>query len=184
MRYLLAWAVSVTVAMSSSIAFADDSSDCRDNNDHDVRIKTCSTVIDRDPTNVVAYHNRGVSYQFKGDLDRAITDYSIAIELNPNYAPAYDSRGRAYARKGDYTHAVADVTKASELAPKNTPRPKTNAPAPPKTDAVARMKGDEGKEAPEISQGPVGAWPPWGRPQTGRSPHNKAAQQVRGVQYP
>jgi hypothetical protein len=57
--------------------------------------------------------------------------------------------------------AVADVTKASELAPKNTPKPITSAPAPRKPDAVTRMKGDESKEGPEISQGPVSGWPPW-----------------------
>ena len=161
MRRVLLWAMSAMLTMLPTTAFADDSRDCLDNKDHDLRIKACSVVIEGDTRNAIAYHNRGVSYQFKGDLDRAITDYSKAIELNPNYAPAYDSRGRAYARKGDYTRAVADVTKANELAPTNTPRPKTSAPAPRNTDVVARAKRDESKEAPEISQGPVGVWPPW-----------------------
>ena len=50
-------------------------------------------MIQRNPKDVVAYHNRGDAYGLKGDIDRAISDYTKAIELNPNYAPAYNSRG-------------------------------------------------------------------------------------------
>ena len=75
-------------------------------------------MIEHNPKDVVAYHNRGEAYGLKGDIDRAISDYTKAIELNPNYVPAYNSRGRAYTRNGDYMRAVADVTKAGELTSK------------------------------------------------------------------
>jgi tetratricopeptide (TPR) repeat protein len=92
--------------------------DCLNSKDHDLRIESCSAVIQHNPNDVVAYQNRGDAYGLKGDIDRAISDYTKAIELNPNYAPAYNGRARAYTRNGDYIHAVADVTKAGELTSK------------------------------------------------------------------
>ena len=92
MRRALLWPMSAMLTLLPTTAFADDSRDCRDNNNHDLRIKACSLMIEGDPRSAIAYYNRGVSYQFKGDLDHAITDYNKAIELNPNFAPAYDNR--------------------------------------------------------------------------------------------
>jgi tetratricopeptide (TPR) repeat protein len=126
---------------------ADDSKrDCLEDSNHDQRITACSAVIDANPNDAIAYYRRAVAYQFKGEIDRAISDYTKAIELNPRHAAAYDGRARAYASKGNYTSAVADVTmaaelgangeqlkkvstevgptKASELAPTSTPPPK------------------------------------------------------------
>jgi len=140
MRTLLPVAASAIFAMLSAAALADDKSDCRNNGNRDLQIKGCSALIERDAKDAMAYHNRGVAYQFKGDLDRAIADYNKAIELRPNYARAYESRGSAYASKGVFTNAVADVTKASELAArkKAPPGPKTAAAKPPHTKVAAK----------------------------------------------
>ena len=120
-------------------ALADDKSDCRNNGNRDLQIKGCSALIERDAKDAMAYHNRGVAYQFKGDLDRAIADYNKAIELRPNYARAYESRGSAYASKGVFSNAVADVTKASELSRKmGPPAAKTAAAKPPNTKVAAK----------------------------------------------
>jgi tetratricopeptide (TPR) repeat protein len=124
MRRLLASAASVIVVVWSTGVLADDKSDCLEGIGHDLRIKSCSAVLDRNPNDAAAYYARGVAHQFKGDIDRAISDYNKAIELNPYHASAYDGRGRAYASKGDYTNAVVDVTTATELAPKSAPEPK------------------------------------------------------------
>jgi tetratricopeptide (TPR) repeat protein len=110
------------LVLVSTAALADNKSDCLDSKDHDLQIKSCSAMIQQNPMDVVAYHNRGDAYGLKGDFDHAIADYTKAIEINPNYAPAYNSRGRAYTSKGDYVHAVADVTRAGELTPKVRPR--------------------------------------------------------------
>ena len=110
------------LALASTAALADSKTDCLNSKDHDLRIKSCSAIIQHNPKDVIAYHNRGEAYGLKGDHDRAIADYTKAIEINPSYAPAYTSRGRAYTSKGDYVHAVADVTRAGELAPKPVPK--------------------------------------------------------------
>jgi tetratricopeptide (TPR) repeat protein len=106
--------------VSSPPAFADVKGDCFAHRDYDVRITSCSEIIRSEPKNAIAYHNRGVAFQSKGDLDRALADYDKAIQLDPSYRSAYDARGRIYATKGDYTRALADVTRASELAVKTT----------------------------------------------------------------
>ena len=139
----------IAVLLCTSAA-ADDDRDCRDHKDLDLRIKSCSTLLERDSKNAVAYHNRGIAFQSKGDLDRAIADYSKATELKPAYAAAYESRGRAYASKGDYVHALADVTRASELLPRkapaqgagpDAPRPQAGKSPPRKPKAVATRVG-------------------------------------------
>jgi tetratricopeptide (TPR) repeat protein len=159
MRHALPMAASVFVAMVSAAALADDKSDCLNNGDHDLRIKGCSTLIEREPKHAVAYHNRGVAYQAKGDLDRAIADYNKAIELKPNYARAYDSRGKAYASKGVYTNAVADVTKASELTRKKAPAPQAGTPAPPAVKAAA--KPTRATKSGVEKQATDNTWPSW-----------------------
>jgi tetratricopeptide (TPR) repeat protein len=117
-----------TAALAESLrlepqpALADKKRNCLDSKDHDLRIESCSAMIQHNPKDVVAHHNRGDAYGLKGEIDRAISDYTVAIVLNPNYAPAYNSRGRAYTSKGDYLRAVADVTKARELIGKEHKR--------------------------------------------------------------
>ena len=135
-------ALAESLWLESAIALADKKTDCLNSKDHDLRIDGCSTMIQRNPKDVVAYHNRGDAYGLKGDIDRAISDYTEAIELNPNYAPAYNSRGRAYTRKGDYVRAVDDVTKAGELTRKVRSR------------ATGKQKGAANQE-------PLEAWWAW-----------------------
>ena len=88
---------------------------CFHQKDAQLKIKGCSDLIDRNPKDAAAYHNRAEAYSMAGDLDRAIADYSKTIEIKPDTVGAYDGRGRAYAAKGDYVRAVPDVTKAREL---------------------------------------------------------------------
>src|SRR5262245_13953507 len=112
-----------SLVLVSTVALADDKSDCMDGKDQDLRIKACSAIIDRNPKDSFSYHNRGEAYELKGEVDRAIADYTKAIVSDPNYAPAYNGRGRAYVSKGDYVRAVDDVTRAGELTRKVQVRP-------------------------------------------------------------
>jgi tetratricopeptide (TPR) repeat protein len=171
---MLRWVVAAGLVLLTTAALADSKSDCLDSKDHDLRIKGCSSIILRNPKDVIAYHNRGDAYGLKGDVDRAIADYNKAIELNPNYAPAYISRGRAYTSKGDYIHAVADVTKAGELTPKLRPWPAVVKAAPAKPKEVGAKpvstdpdKGLAAEKVPVPTKAPVAekpaddSWPAW-----------------------
>ena len=137
----------------STLALADDKSDCLDSKDHDLRIKSCSAMIERNPKDIVAYQNRGEAYELKGEVDRAISDYTKAIVSDPNYAPAYNGRGRAYVSKGDYVRAVDDVTRASELVRKDQARPAAVVAAPPKP------KKDANSGLPVLNKSPVAETP-------------------------
>ena len=132
---LVSWAV-----------LADDKGDCLDSKDHNLRILGCSLMIQRNPKDVVAYHNRGDAYGLKGDIDRAISDYTKAIVLDPNYVPAYNSRGRAYVSKGDYVRAVDDVTRAGELTHKPVPKPQLSS-------AVVKAAAHRSKEGQTAKSG-------------------------------
>src|SRR6476620_3793649 len=92
----------VLVVLASTTALADDERDCRQQTDLQIRLKSCSQLIQYDQRDATAYQNRAFAYGLTGDLDRAIADYTKAIEIKPNNAIAYESRGRAYASKGDY----------------------------------------------------------------------------------
>src|SRR5262249_50270946 len=105
----------VVCAITSLPVLADDDRDCFQQQDTQLRIKGCSELIQRAPSDATAYQNRAIAYALSGDIDRAIADYTKGIELSPDSVTAYNNRGRAYAAKGDYTRAVADVTKANEL---------------------------------------------------------------------
>jgi tetratricopeptide (TPR) repeat protein len=169
--------LAASLVLVATAALADSKSDCSDSKDHDLRIKGCSALLQRNPKDVIAYNNRGDAYGLKGDLDRAISDYGKAIELNPNYAAAYNGRARAYTGKGDYVHAVADVTRASELTSKPRPWPAVVKAAPAKAPAKAKeiansVPATPAKPAAEKSaaappKAPVAekpadsAWPPW-----------------------
>ncbi|TGV29510.1 tetratricopeptide repeat protein, partial [bacterium M00.F.Ca.ET.168.01.1.1] len=47
------------------------------------------------------YYNRGVSWVFKGDYDKAIADFDTAIGLEPNNGDYYYNRGVAHSYKGE-----------------------------------------------------------------------------------
>jgi lipoprotein NlpI len=113
--------VAVAVFTAPSAA-ADDAETCAKQSG-DVAIAACSRAIASHRYNgrdlAAQYNNRGVAYQAKGDLDRAIADYSEAIRLNPKYVLAFTGRGLANLHAGALPKALADLNQASELDPKD-----------------------------------------------------------------
>jgi tetratricopeptide (TPR) repeat protein len=65
------------------------------------------------------YLNRGLAYQFSGDLEQAIADYTRAIEADRNLAEAYINRGNIYAYTGRPDLALSDYDKAIEIDPRS-----------------------------------------------------------------
>ena len=152
MRRLLLTAVVIVLAAAPILA--NDEQDCFQSQEPQLRIKGCSKIIERDPNDATAYHNRAAAYGLAGDIDNAIADYTKVIEIAPNNVSAYENRGRAYAGKGEYAHAVADEVKTSELIAKATTQPPTGSitkPTKPKTKAISKAA----KQAPDSS------WWPW-----------------------
>lgn len=53
-------------------------------------IKNFSAAINIDEHYVEAYYNRGLAYEFSGDMESAIKDYRAALNIFPNYGLALD----------------------------------------------------------------------------------------------
>ena len=143
--------------------------DCFQQGNPQLRIKGCSDLIDRNPKDAVAYHNRAEAHSMVGDLDRAIADYSKAIEIKPDTATAFDGRARAYAAQGDYVKAVPDATRARELLAVAVARPTVAvAKSAKRKAAAAPPKTSKASAAPAVSDptpanNPVHDWPRWAR---------------------
>jgi tetratricopeptide (TPR) repeat protein len=110
------------LALSATGAWADRHSDCKQDKDPDRRISGCTQIIERGKRErreyrAIAYNNRGLAYQEKGEVDRAVADFTTAIKFNPNDARVYNNRGVAYEQKGDKEQAIADFRKAFEINP-------------------------------------------------------------------
>ena len=72
-------------------------------------------IIKNDPTNAVAYLNRGSAQATLGELSFALNDYSTALRLAPDmveawydFALAYCNRGVSQVEIGRYDDAIAD----------------------------------------------------------------------------
>jgi protein O-mannosyl-transferase len=82
-------------------------------------ISLWSDVIRKSPGNARAYTHRGIAYENRGDLARAVADYNKAIEVNPYYYVAYGSRGNICLGKGALEEALADYTIAITIKPED-----------------------------------------------------------------
>jgi len=125
MRRLLVFAL--VMLLGTTAAWADDANDCL-KGEGDIQIRGCSRIIKSgklfgkpiSKTNLAtAYTGRGIAYESKGEVERAIADYNKAIALDPKFAKAYTNRGVAYRKKGESDRAIADFTKAIALNPKS-----------------------------------------------------------------
>ncbi|HEX6094726.1 MAG TPA: tetratricopeptide repeat protein [Thermoanaerobaculia bacterium] len=116
--YVLALALSV-----STLALADDRTDCTQSEDHAVVAAACGRLIaDQASTaevKAVAHANIGNSHRRQQEWDSAIGEYTKAIELNPKLAALYFNRGVARYGKGDAKSAIADFGEAIRLDPKD-----------------------------------------------------------------
>ena len=51
----------------------------------------------------IAYYNRGIAYQDKGDHAKAIAEFNQSIRLNASNPAAYRNRGYSHAQTGEST---------------------------------------------------------------------------------
>jgi tetratricopeptide (TPR) repeat protein len=85
----------------------------------DRSIAACSKLLTRSSSRVhaAAFHNRGVAFAAKGNLDQAVSDISQGIRLDPQRAYRWQERGVIYTRQGKYQQAIADITEAIRIDP-------------------------------------------------------------------
>ncbi len=62
------------------------------------------------------YYFRGIAYQNKGDIDKALADYSESLRIKPIFAAALN-RGQIYSGRNNFDMAVADFNAALKIKP-------------------------------------------------------------------
>ena len=102
----------------------------------DKAIVDSSEAIRLDPTDPLAYFNRGRAYDSRGayykanlgssgrqkqqdDYNKAVADFTEAIQLNPDYAGAYRHRGNAHYYESEHDKAIADFSEAIRIKPED-----------------------------------------------------------------
>jgi tetratricopeptide (TPR) repeat protein len=66
----------------------------------------------------IAYNNRGIAYENKEEIEKAIVDFNKAIEVNPKFFKAYYCRGHIFANLEEYDKAIGDLNMAIKINPK------------------------------------------------------------------
>jgi len=74
-------------------------------------------VLRLDPRCFIAYNNRGLLREGRGDEGGALADFNRALEIHPGYPLAWYNRGNARRAIGDVDGAIADLTIAIRLNP-------------------------------------------------------------------
>ena len=67
-----------------------------------IQARDYSRVIELDPRNSHAHHNRGISHDKKGEFQQAIADFSRVLELDQTNANAFFNRGSTHDALGAY----------------------------------------------------------------------------------
>jgi tetratricopeptide (TPR) repeat protein len=90
--------------------------------DIDAKIAGCTRVLDRGGSQTarsraIALANRGLAFQNRRDVERAIADFSEAIRIDPEFPNWYYARATQYGNKGELPLAIADLSEAIRLRP-------------------------------------------------------------------
>jgi len=80
-------------------------------------IEWYTKAIDADKKSPVGYYNRGYTYKYLNELDKALADLGKAIELGPDSAVYYADRSDVYAMQNNSNAALADASKYIALRP-------------------------------------------------------------------
>lgn len=102
-----------------------DTKNCAQHPNADVALEACSRAIGSGqlspPKLATTLYNRGLNYQGRGDLDRAIQDFDRVIGLRPETSKAFYNRGIAYLNKGEFDRAIQDFDRVVQLTPDYAP---------------------------------------------------------------
>lgn len=116
----LCFVVAVVLSQAALAESKKDWDDCI-SSDADVSLAGCSKIIGRakDTKNnlAIAYYNRGIAYQNKGEHAKAIAEFNQSIKLNASDPASYRNRGYSYAQTGEYDLAIDDYGQTIKLKP-------------------------------------------------------------------
>jgi tetratricopeptide (TPR) repeat protein len=70
------------------------------------------------PTIAIAYINRGLILNYRGNHVAAFSDFDKATRIDPTNVWGFYYRANEYEYKGDLPAALADITKAIQIDPK------------------------------------------------------------------
>ena len=116
----LCFVAALVLSQAASAESKQDWDDCT-SSDADVSLAGCSNIIGRakDTKNnlAIAYFNRGIAYQNKGDHAKAIAEFNQSIKLNASDPAAYRNRGYSYAQTGEFDRAIDDYNQTIKLKP-------------------------------------------------------------------
>ena len=87
------------------------------NREYDQAIQNFNAAIAISPNLLVAYNDRGLAFNAKGDHDRAILDFNFVLSRNPKHSLAFNNRGFTYYSEGDNDRAIQDYDQAILLRP-------------------------------------------------------------------
>jgi Tfp pilus assembly protein PilF len=104
---------------------------------YDKAISDFTEAIRLDPKYALAYYNRHLAYQSKGDYEKAIADFYEAARLDQQFGAADDYQALSHATRGGHDEAIGENTAAAR------PNPKLLAQAFCSRGVSLRTKGDD-----------------------------------------
>lgn|SRR5262249_8708917 len=88
--------------------------------EYESTIQMLTEHLVRNPSDGIAYNNRGVAYSEIGEGEKALLDFEKAIELSPGDAMPFLNRGDLYQRArpaGGFAEAIEDYSRAISIEP-------------------------------------------------------------------
>ena len=123
MRYSVAMLSSAFALAITRVAAEDNALAQCQNDDPDVAIRACTTLLEGGKADVAALPriiaHRAEAFARKYDYGRAIKDYNHAIKLRPEFWIALNGRGLAHANGLNFELAIKDYDQSIKLHPDN-----------------------------------------------------------------
>jgi tetratricopeptide (TPR) repeat protein/S1-C subfamily serine protease len=82
-------------------------------------IQDFSKAIQLDPTYLMAYFMRAVTYEQVQDLKSSLNDYNQAIVIDPEFSEVYSNRALIKVQLNDFAGALSDFNLAISISPNN-----------------------------------------------------------------
>ncbi|HEU4379903.1 MAG TPA: tetratricopeptide repeat protein [Hyphomicrobiaceae bacterium] len=112
----------VTISTAALATNDADRRDCSGESSPDRKIAACTRVLgdakSAPALRVIAYRNRGITYNKKALHELATADFDEALKLDPKDLVTLAARGNAYSQRGMYDPALADLAEILRLNPR------------------------------------------------------------------